>query len=114
MKKFLFISFITLTFSGMSISAKGNQALETKLETIDQVHVLKGLVSDKVTHETLAGAVITANGQKVYTDLDGNFSLSNLCGNKCQIKVSLISYADETIEINTNNLQAIQIKLQQR
>ncbi len=114
MKKFLFISVITLTISAMSISAKENQASETKVETVDQVRVLKGLVSDRLTHETLAGAVITANGQKVYTDLDGNFSLSNLCGNKCQIKVSLISYADETIEIDTNNLQPIQIKLQQR
>jgi hypothetical protein len=114
MKKILFISLICLSFSATNISAEKNQVLETKVETNDQTRTLKGLVSDKLTQETLAGAIITYNGQKVYTDLDGNFSLSNLCGSKCQIKVSLISYVDELIEIDTNNLKPIQIKLQHR
>jgi len=113
MKKILFISLICLSISATNISAEKNQVLETKVEN-EQTRTLKGLVSDKLTQETLAGAIITYNGQKVYTDLDGNFSLSNLCGSKCQIKVSMISYVDELIEIDTNNLKPIQIKLQHR
>ena len=114
MKKVLFISFVSIMFFSMSISAKKNQVVETKAETIDQNRILKGLVFDKLTKETLAGAVITANGKKIYTDLDGNFAVSNLCGDKCQIKVSLISYVDKTIEIDTNNLDPVKIQLQQR
>jgi len=114
MKKVLFISFVSIMFFSMSISAKKNQIAETKNETIDPSRVLKGFVFDKLTNESLAGAVITANGQKIYTDLDGNFAVSNLCGDKCQIKVSLISYVDKTIEIDTNNLDPVKIQLQQR
>jgi len=110
----LFISLISFMCFSSSISAEKNKNADTKNETIEQSHVLKGLVFDKLTNETLAGAVITANGQKIYTDLDGNFALTNLCGNKCQIKVSSISYVDKTIEIDTNNLEFIKIQLQQR
>jgi len=113
MKMVLFISLVSIMFS-FSISAKKNQIVETKVETIDQTRIVKGFVFDKLTKETLAGAVITANGKKIYTDLDGNFALSNLCGDKCQLKVSLISYVDKTIEIDTDKLEPIQIQLQQR
>ena len=114
MKKMLFISLISLMCFTLHVSAKENQNTETKTEAIDQTHILKGFVFDKSTNETLAGAIITANGQKVYSDLDGNFEVASLCGGKCEIKVSLISYVDETVEIDTNNLQSIQIKLHQR
>jgi len=114
MKKVLFISVISFMFFSFSVSAEKNQMSETKNESIDQTRVLKGFVFDKLTNETLAGAVITANGQKVYTDLDGNFAVTNICGDNCQIKVSLISYVDEIVKIDMNNQKPIQIKLQQR
>ena len=114
MKKVLFISVISIMFFSLTVSAKKNINPETKTEAIDQTRIVKGLVFDKLTKETLAGAVITANGQKIYTDLDGNFAITNLCGDKCQLKVSLISYVDKTIEIDTNKLEPIQIQLQQR
>lgn len=101
----------------MNLSAKEAAAApETKTETAinDQSNVLKGIVFDKVTNESLAGAVITANGQKVYTDLDGNFTINNICGGKCEIKISLISYEDQTIEIDTNNAKNVKVQLSQR
>jgi hypothetical protein len=114
MKKMLFISLVSIMCFTIQVSAKENQTTETKTETVDQNHVLRGFVFDKSTNESLAGVIITANGQKVYSDLDGNFEVANLCGNKCQIKVSLISYVDEIIEIDSNNPDPIQIKLKQR
>ncbi len=112
----MFIAIISMLFSNMSISAKESASPEVKPEvtTVQSTTVLKGIVSDKLTEETLAGAIITANGQKVYTDLDGNFSISNLCGGKCQLKISLISYKDQTIEIDTDKSQSLDIKLEQR
>ncbi|MDD4991527.1 MAG: carboxypeptidase-like regulatory domain-containing protein [Paludibacter sp.] len=114
MKKKLFIAAVALGLFNLNVSAKDNASTEVKSEVIEQSNVLKGIVSDKLTKETLAGAIITANGQKVYTDLDGNFSISNLCGGKCQIKISLISYKDQTLDIDTNNLQSVHVNLEQR
>jgi hypothetical protein len=114
MKRILFIAAIAMGLINLSVSAKDNASPEVKTEVLEQSNVLKGIVSDKLTNETLAGAIITANGQKVYTDLDGNFSISNLCGGKCQVKISLISYKDQTLDIDSNNLQSLQVKLEQR
>jgi hypothetical protein len=100
--------------SNLNVSANENASPEVKAVYSEQLNTLKGIVADKVTQETLAGAIILANGQKVYTDLDGNFRLSNLCAGKCQLKISLISYKDQIVEIDTNKVQSLQIKLEQR
>ncbi|MBP1676999.1 MAG: hypothetical protein H6Q20_1558, partial [Bacteroidetes bacterium] len=75
--------------------------------------VIKGIVSDKTTNENLAGAVITVNGQKVYSDLDGNFVINNVCEGQCTIKVNLISYEAQTLVIDTQKDKSVQIKLSQ-
>lgn len=114
MKRILFITLISLIVVSFNVSAGETVAPAPKVEIQSTSNVLHGFVCDKLTQETLAGAVITANGQKIYSDLDGNFELSNLCGEKCQIKVSSISYVDQTIEIDTRSTKQIQVKLQQR
>ncbi len=111
MKKIIFIAFASIILVSLSVPAKENVSSAVKLE---QSNTLKGIVADKVTQETLTGAIIAVNGQKVYTDLDGNFSISNLCSGKCQLKISLISYKDQIVEIDTNKVQSLQIKLEQR
>lgn len=85
-------------------------ATEVKTETLS----LNGVVLDKLTGETLAGAVVTANGKKLYTDFDGNFSLDNVCNGKCSIKVSLISYQEQTIEVDPASVKQVEIKLKRR
>lgn len=115
MKKMLFIPVFSLLFSLSNVSAGENASTAPKAEVQTEVRVLKGVVSDKLTSETLAGAVITADGEKVYTDLDGNFTLPRVCGDKCTLTISLISYADQTLEIDTRNTnKPLQVKLEQR
>jgi len=114
MKKVLFLSILSLLFISMNVSASNNPVPEPKPEAQIQTSVLRGMVFDKTTNETLAGAVITANGKKVYSDLDGNFSIPNSCTGKCQLKISMISYKDENLEIDLNNIETLKIKLQQR
>lgn len=114
MKRIMFIAFVSVMLVSLNVSAKENVSPEVKAEFFVQSNTLKGIVADKATQETLAGAIITVNGQKLYTDLDGNFSISNLCSGKCQLKVSLISYKDQIVEIDTNKVQSLQIKLEQR
>ncbi|HLP05539.1 MAG TPA: carboxypeptidase-like regulatory domain-containing protein [Paludibacter sp.] len=115
MKKVMLITLVSVILFSVNASAKDSVSPEVKTEVvIIQSNTLKGIVYDKLTQETLAGASITANGQKVYTDLDGNFSISNLCGGKCQLKISLISYKEQIVDIDTNNLESLQVKLEQR
>ena len=114
MKKVLFLSVIALLFISVNVSASKSPALAPKVEVQHQTTVLKGLISDNLTNETLAGAVVTANGQKVYSDLDGNFSINNLCEGKCQLKISLISYEDQVLEVDLQSAKTLEIKLQQR
>ena len=113
MKKLMLLSVVFFLFVAFQLSAEPKPAA-TSTTVVEQNYSVKGLVLDKITKETLAGAVITANGQKVYTDLDGNFALSNLCDGKCQLKVSLISYEDQTIEVDTKKSTVIEVNLQQR
>lgn len=114
MKKVIFLACGFIMLASLNVKANNNVAPAAKVEFSEQSNSLKGIVADKATQETLAGAIISVNGQKVYTDLDGNFSISNLCDGKCQLKVSLISYKDQIVEIDTNKGHSLQIKLEQR
>lgn len=113
MKTILFSVVSLFIFSSVVLSE--NTAVEAAITNVsDNSTVLKGSVVDKNTKESLAGVVITANGKKVYTDLDGNFTVSNLCKGNCKVVVKLISYQDQTIEVDMNSTQDLQIKLQAR
>jgi hypothetical protein len=114
MKRLMLMAIVSVMLVNLNVLAKENVSSEVKAEFSQQSNTLKGIVADKTTQETLAGAIINVNGQKVYTDLDGNFSISNLCGGKCQLKVSLISYKDLIVEIDTNTDQSLKIKMEQR
>ncbi len=112
----MLLSIVSLLFITIQLFAEPTPTPNAaSISTVQKQNtVLCGLVFDKLTQETLAGAIITANGQKAYTDLDGNFSISNVCGDKCKLKISMISYEDQTVEIDLQNQQSLTIKLQQR
>ena len=117
MKRMLLITLVSLITFSMNISAKETAAPEVKTNVVNETvntKEFKGIVFDKLTNESLAGAIISSNGQKVYTDLDGNFIIPTNGMQKCSIKVSMISYEDQIIEIDSNSPKKIQIKLQQR
>ena len=112
MKKMLLLSILSVLFISINVSAVPKP--EPKTEVQIQTTVLRGMVNDLLTNETLAGATITANGQKVYSDLDGNFAISNICNGKCELKIKMISYKDQVLEIDTNSNKTVKIKMQQR
>ncbi|MDR2938341.1 MAG: carboxypeptidase-like regulatory domain-containing protein [Prevotellaceae bacterium] len=62
----------------------------------DKNSLVQGQVIDKLTGEPLAGACITAGSQAVYTDFDGNFTLSQAAGST--LSVSLISYEAQQVK----------------
>lgn len=115
MKKVIILitAIIFLAFNSIQAAEKetSNNSNATA-SVVTENNTIKGVVLDKLTSETLAGAVVTLNGQKVYTDLDGNFQLNNLKG-KSILKISMISYQDQTINIDPQNTETIKISLKQ-
>ena len=72
---------------------------------------VEGSVIDKNSHESLAGAAIFIDGAKYYSDLDGNFAISNLKPGKHTVRVELISYQPAELEIDLRKNQKIDINL---
>jgi len=57
---------------------------------------------------------VYVDGQKVYTDFDGNFTFNNISKGKYEVKISMISYQDQTITVDTNKNKPLEIQLSQR
>lgn len=115
MKKIILLIAIVAFISSMNVQAAEKESATKNTTTttiVENANVINGAVYDKQTAETLAGAVVTLDGQKVYTDLDGHFRLSNVKG-KCQLKISMISYEDQVINIDPQNMSDINIELKQ-
>lgn len=114
-KNHLAILCVSLAFLFSSFAQAGeNRSNETKNNSaVSTVASLEGRVIDKNTHETLAGVKIIVDGQKVYTDLDGHFVVTNVATRKINLKVSMISYEDQIIEVDPQNMDAVQIQLEQ-
>ncbi len=61
---------------------------------------IKGIVSDKVTKETLVGATVLIQGTTIgsTTDLDGNYIITSMAPGSYNLVISYISYKTQIIE----------------
>ena len=102
----IFAAFVLLSVSAF---ANTGEKSEKSMETVQ----LTGSVIDDKNKETLAGATIYVDGKKYYSNLDGNFSISDMKPGKYQIKVEFISYKPVVVEIDVNKNEKININLPQ-
>ncbi len=77
---------------------------------------ISGKVLDIKTGESLAGVAISIEGTnlKVYTDLDGSFTVDGIAPGNYNLVLSLISYKSslvENIKLNPSSKENIDIKL---
>lgn len=113
MKKIIRIAAIasfTLVFSVLTF-AEG-KSTNTPVATAS----VSGQVLDINSGETLAGVVVTVEGTdlKVYTDLDGNFTINGIEPGTYNLILSMISYKKslvENLELQANEQEVIDIKL---
>ncbi|HWY33561.1 MAG TPA: carboxypeptidase-like regulatory domain-containing protein [Nitrosopumilaceae archaeon] len=65
--------------------------------------VISGKVSDKVSHESLAGVKVSVEGTSIvtYTDINGSFTIFVPEKSDAKITFSFISYLDSSLPINT-------------
>jgi len=99
----------------LSVSVFANTGKEGHNETAAEVKTvqLTGSVTDNKNNEALAGATLIIDGKKYYSDLDGNFAISNMKSGKYELKVELISYKSTVVEVEVNSNEQIRINLQQ-
>ncbi len=118
MKKVLLIALLSVFVINVSVlatnEAKPATTTEASAAAVVATAEIKGIVFDKTTNETLAGAVILVDGKKLYTDLDGNFTLPKGATGTCELKISMISYQDMVMKLDLSNLKSLKIELNQR
>lgn len=98
------VVFATSAFANNN--AKGKKAVENKISVVvnkssDDLQ-LTGTILDQASNESLAGAVVLIDGKKVYSDLDGNFTLKDIQPGVHKVKAELISYESAELEILVN------------
>ena len=116
MKKIFFFAIFSLAIISLNAANKVKAEADAKAnaEVSVQKNAINGRVIDAVTNETLAGAEISVNGQKIYSDLDGNFDIKDAKGEKIKITISMISYADQVVEIEPGTHNLLNVKLKQK
>jgi outer membrane receptor for ferrienterochelin and colicins len=107
------VKYIIVIFVLMAVNS--TVFAENKGDKVPKTVTLSGKVIDKTNQEALAGALIRIEGTelKVYTDLDGNFSISGLVPDTYKVKCSMISYSDREEEIKVGQKAGdVEISLQ--
>lgn len=116
MKKVLLIALLSVLVINVSATAakEATPAKSAEAAVVTTVSEIKGMVFDKSTQETLAGASVLINGKKVYTDLDGNFTIPADAAGNCELKISMISYEDKVMKVTPGTQSSLKIELNQR
>lgn len=112
MKKLIISLFILVASANIFAGQTEVNAVQSTQVAVGST--ISGKVVDKDTQESLAGVSVVVNGQKVYTDLDGNFTVSNLCGTNCELSINMISYETQTVSVNLSQNQPLAVVLKQR
>ena len=101
-KKYLFLIFLLLI----------------TLTSAAQKGAISGVVRDKKTNETIIGANVVLQGTTIgaSTDLDGNFTISNLAPGTYNLLVSFISYKThmvEKVKVNAGETKSLNIAIEE-
>jgi uncharacterized surface anchored protein len=94
----IFMAFTNVTYSN---GVKNDPTTDSNNKA-----TITGKVIDKNTGESLAGALVEIKGTdiKVYTDLEGNYSINNIAPGKYSIEIIYISYS--TFKLDAFNVEA--------
>jgi len=106
MKKALAILIFVFTGSIFAFADPGNGVV-----------FINGQVTDKQTHETLSGVEVSVKGTSIstYTDLNGNFFLSDLPEGNYELEFHFITYDPATVTAGkATGEQPVNVQLEQR
>lgn len=112
----LLLIFSVSSFAGIHSKNNKNTKEIEAVSSVENVKVLQltGVVVDEKSNETLAGATITIDGKKYYSDLDGNFSVIDVKPGKYVMVAELISYEPTSMVVDLTKDQNLNINLNQK
>jgi uncharacterized membrane protein len=92
------ISFLTGLFLITVSTISYSNVITDPTTSVNNKASITGRVIDKNTGESLAGAIVEIKGTniKVYTDLEGNYSINNIDPGIYSIEINYISYSSKT------------------
>lgn len=91
--------------------------LNTAVFAGNPVMFVNGNVTDKSSHETLAGVEVRVKGTNIvaYTDFDGNFFLPDLPAGTYELEFHYLTYTStKAITGNCENCVSVQVELEAR
>lgn len=117
MKAYITFAAVLVLFLSIGFNASANTENDPALIAKSTATcVMSGVITDAETGETLAGVALRINELNIitYSDLDGNFDISNLPAGKYTLTAELISYKSTLIVQNVipaQSNESIKIKL---
>jgi hypothetical protein len=112
MKKIILtLAVITLSVSVFAESKASPEVKKVEASSIKNMNdaYIHGIVTDKNSKESLAGVAVECEGQKTYTDLEGNFTLRKPL-KSTEVVLSMISYEVQKIKIENDTELSIQLR----
>lgn len=112
MKKFFLL--MTVLVATTSVVKAESKREESKESTQATAFSIKGIVTDTTNNEAIAGASITINGNKYYSDFSGRFNIPALKEGKHTLLIDFISYQTQALEVDLKDNQDIKIEIKQQ
>lgn len=107
--KILFCALCSLSGTSMAAGSMGHSAMPTSVQAVAQNgKTITGTVTDKMGPVIGANVIVKGTANGVITDLEGNFSLSNVPENAV-IQVSFIGYQTKEVSVAGKTDFSIQI-----
>lgn len=104
MKNF-FLTLVIIFFANITFAGNGNNSNEKQA-----IKLVTGKVIDKASGEEIAGAEIRIGDKTIYSDLNGNFSVSIPMAKQTAI-VKFISYDDAEVAIDPISYAPVIVEL---
>ncbi|MDD2313741.1 MAG: carboxypeptidase-like regulatory domain-containing protein [Proteiniphilum sp.] len=108
----LFVS-LSAFATGNNDEKIGEAKSAVRVENVNALQ-LTGSVVDEKNNEKLAGATIVVDKKKYYSDLEGQFTITDVKPGKYTLQIELISYEPVFMEVELTKNQELQINLQQK
>ncbi|MCW3084800.1 MAG: hypothetical protein JWP12_2166 [Bacteroidetes bacterium] len=103
--KNIFFTLLIICVTSIAFAGNGNSSNEK-----NATKLISGKIIDKTSGEEIAGAEILIGDQKIYSDLNGNFSISIPMVKQTAI-VKFISYNDTEVAIDPISYAPVIIEL---
>lgn len=113
MKKVVLLLIMVVWVAAGHAVNKEDSSGKNPVENRKATYVLRGTITDDKTHEAVAGASVTVNGAKYYSDFSGNFSIPALLEGTYTLSVDFISYQSQQVTVEVDDSRELMIRIRQ-